>query len=238
MRPRTWGTAVCCLLAVSTAFAQTGQNPIGVTGLPPAAPPPVERLGPSLFRVGSIRVDTAKRLITLTGKVNDGVSTLEYIANTSNGMKAYETALTLDTDAYAFNTSLLLIGLDQSRTKNFPRGHFDPNVPDGDKVEIFIECPNGECKRLPAEQLIYDNERKQAVSGASWVYTGSTFLRDGRYLAHLDGVLVSFSHDPASIIELGAGAGLSKYGSIVMNPSLGLTPGVAITMTIRALTPQ
>jgi len=229
------GTLAGWLLTVSTAAAQTGQNPIGVPGLPPATPPPVERLGPSLFRVASIQVDTAKRQITVTGKVNADVTTLEYIANTTNGNKAYETALTLDTDAYAFNTSLLLIGLDRSRTRNAPRGHFDPVAPEGDKVEISIECPKGECKRFPAERLMYDNEKKQAASDASWVYTGSAFLPDGRYLAHVDGVLVSFSHDPASIIELASGAGLSKYGSIVLNPTLGLTPGATITMTIRAI---
>jgi hypothetical protein len=227
-----------CLLIASTALAQTGRNPIGVPGLPPGAPPPVERLGPSLFRVASIQVDTAKRQITVTGKVNADVTTLEYIANTASGNKAYETAFTLDTDAYAFNASLLLIGLDRSRTRNAPRGHFDPSVPEGDKVEIFIECPKGECKRFPAERLIYDNQTKQPVSDASWVYTGSLVLPDGRYLAHVDGVLVSFSHNPASVIELASGAGLSKYGSIVLNPTLGLTPGAAITMTIRAIAPQ
>jgi hypothetical protein len=226
------------LLAGSIVVAQTGKNPIGVTGLPPATTPPVERLGPGLLRVASIRVDTTQRQIVLTGRVNADVTTLEYIANTRDGHKAYETAFTLDADAYAFNTSLLLIGLDKANTRNAPRGHFDPNTPEGDKVEIFIECPKGECKRFPAERLIYDSERKQPVEAGSWVYTGSNILDDGRYLAHLDGVLVSFSHDPASVIELATGAGLSKYGSIVMNPTLGLSPGVAITMTIRALSPQ
>jgi hypothetical protein len=205
------------------------------SGLLPSTTPTVERIGTNLYRVGTIRVDTAGREISVAGKINPDVVTLEFIANTRGGLKAYETAITLDTDAITFNTALLLIGLDRTRARNVPTTHFDPATPDGDKVDISIECPGKECQRVPAERLMYDRRTKQSVSEGSWVYTGSTFLPDGRYLAHIDGTLIGFVHDPATIIEFAAGAGLNRWGEIILNPTLGLAPGTAITVTVKAI---
>lgn len=197
----------------------------------------IERLGPTLYRVGSIHVDVARREITVMGTVNPDVRTLEFIANARGGLRAYETAITLDTDAITFNTALLLIGLDRTRSRNAPTAHFDPAVPVGDGVEIFLECPKGECERMPAERLMFDQDAKRSPDGGAWVYTGSSFLPDGRYLAQTDGSLVGFVHDPASIIEYSVGAGLNRYGSIVFNTTVGLAAGTAVTMTVRAVGP-
>ena len=219
------------------AIALAGQSP--KPGEPQAAPgqPAVERLGTNLYRVGRIRVDTARREISVAGSINPDVRTLEFIANGRDGLRAYETAVTLDTDAVTFNTALLLIGLDRSRSRNAPTRHFDAARPEGDAVEISFECAGRECQRMPAERLMYDQTMKEALAGGTWVYTGSAFLPDGRYLAQVDGSLVGFVHDPASIIEYAVGAGLNRYGSIVLNPNLGLSAGTAVTMTFKALRP-
>jgi hypothetical protein len=225
------------MLMPLTAAAQGG-GAAGQKPADPAAPPSqakVERLGPNLVRLGGINVNTATKELTVAGTVNPDVRTLEFIANARDGVKAYETAVTLDTDAITFNAALLLLGLDRSRSKNIPTVHFDKATPTGDTVEIFIECPKRECQRMPAERLMYEQESKTAAAGGSWVYTGSSFLPDGRYLAQVDGALVGFVHDPASIIEYAAGAGLNKYGSIVLNPTLGLAAGTAITLTVKAV---
>jgi hypothetical protein len=233
---RRSATFALMMLIPAMASAQNG----AAAGQKPADPaaalpqPKVERLGPNLVRLGSIRVNTATRELTVAGTVNPDVRTLEFIANARDGVKAYETAVTLDTDAITFNAALLLLGLDRSRSKNIPTIHFDKATPIGDTVEIFIECPKKECQRLPAERLMYDQETKNTMANGSWVYTGSTFLPDGRYLAQVDGALVGFVHDPASIIEYAAGAGLNRYGSIVFNPMLGLSAGTAVTLTVKA----
>jgi hypothetical protein len=196
---------------------------------------PIERLGNNLFRVGQIRVDTANHEIAVNGTVNPDVLTLEFIANSREGMKAYETAVSLDTDAVTFNTALVLIGLDKSHARGVPEAHFDRTVTEGDPVEIWVECPGGECQRMPAERLMFDQKAQKPLSGGTWVYTGSTFAPDGRYLAQLYGVLIGFVHDPASIIEYSQGAGLGAYGSIVRNPNLGLAGGTSIKVTVKAL---
>ena len=200
--------------------------------------PPVEKIGDNLFRIGQIKVDAANRQVSVPGRVNENVMQLEFIANTLGGHKAYESALTLSTSATSFNVAMLMIGLDPANARNVPRYHFDPAVPEGDRVEIWVECPGGECQRFPAERLMYDKEKKQELTGGSWVYTGSTFTQDGPYWAELDGVIVGFVHTPASIIEYTGSGALNRFGFIVINPGIGIADGTNVLVTVKAVTPR
>jgi hypothetical protein len=195
--------------------------------------PPVEKLGPGRFRVGSIRVDTNERQMSVPARINQ-VAVLEFLANTRGGMKAYESALTLDTDAISFNLALVLIGLDRANAR-LPAMPFDPAEVKGDPVEIWLEVPRGDRReRLEIERLLYDQKTKRTVPKGRWVYTGSTFVESGQYLAQLEGVLIGFMHSPAAVIEHAAGIGLGEYGSIVLNPELEIPPGAPLMLTIRA----
>ena len=217
---------IVCLLAASAAVAQA-QPP------PPKPAPAVEKLGKDLYRIGAIRINTAQRELTVSGRVNE-TFVLEFVANALDGQKAYESAITLDTDAVAFNAALLLIGLDRSRAR-VPVRHFDPEPPQGDEVALHVEWTRGaERARVPIEELLYDKEKGQTVPSTAWVYTGSTFF-DGRYMAELDGTLIGFVHSPSPIIEQVGGAGVGRFGRIVLNPNLGLAPNTAVTLTVKAL---
>ncbi len=216
------------LLGASPLTAQT----------PPPQPPSVEKIGDNLFRIGQITIDAAARQVSVPGRVNENVLQLEFIANTQGGHKAYESALTLDTSATSFNAALILIGLDPSHARDVPKFHFDPATPRGDQVEIWVECPNRECQRFPAERLMYDKERKEEMTGGGWVYTGSSFVPGGRYWAELDGVIVGFVHDPASIIEYTGSGALGRFGAIVTNPNIGIKDGMRVLVTVKAVTPK
>ena len=54
-------------------------------------------------------------------------------------------------------------------------------------------------------------------------------------VSDIDGVLIGFVHSPAPIIENIGGAGVNRYGSIVMNPNLGLAPETPVVLTVKAL---
>jgi hypothetical protein len=200
----------------------------------PTKPAPIEKVGATQYRLGKVRVDTTKLEVSVSGKVNPSVMTLEFIANTQDGWRAYESAVSLDTDAITFNAALLLIGLDGSHVKGTPKFHFDPTAVTGDVVTISLECPGGECARMPAERLMFDKQKNEAVSGGRWIYTGSSFVPDGRFSADIGAVLIGFVHDPATVIEYSSGAGLGSYGQIVMNPNLGIPEGTAISLTVKA----
>jgi len=200
---------------------------------PPPATPRVEKLGPNRLRIGRVQVDVATREVAVTGHVND-VQFLEWVANTTNGLKAYESAITADTDAITFNTALLLIGLDKAHAR-VPTQHFDPEPPRGDPVEIFIEF--GEAtkrRRVRIEQLLLDKRTNTTLPEGPWVYTGSTLFPDGGYMAQLDGVLIGFVHSPAPIIENPGAGAVGAFGSLVLNKEL-VTPGTDVTLIVKAL---
>src|SRR5476651_492619 len=98
-------------------LAQTAAPPVSPQRpLTPAPPPPgsmVERIDEHTFRLDQIRIDTAKHELTVQGHVNDAY-VLEFVACTRGGLKAYESALTIDTNGIALNTALILIGLDKA----------------------------------------------------------------------------------------------------------------------------
>lgn len=225
---------VALMTVVLTAPAPRTQSP----AQPPAsAPPKVEKLGPNLFRIGQARVNTTTREVSVPGTINT-VTVLEFAANAKGGMKAYESALTLDTDAITFNAALVLVGLDKKNAK-IAHSHFDPAPVAGDPVDVSVEwkTADGKTERMPLEKLVVDKATNQPVTDNAWVYTGSTFWADGRYAAAVEGVLIGFAHTPNSIIESVRGIGLGRYGSIVLNPALGLTPGTAVTVTVTPRQP-
>ncbi len=197
-------------------------------------PAQVEKLSDGIYRVGTIRVDTKKREIVVSGKINE-VTTLEWIANTQTGGKAYESAMTIDTDGVTFNTALLLIGLDVKHAR-VPEFHFDPKPPQGDPVDIFVAWGEGaNLKRVGIEQLLYDQRSHKPLPAGGWVYTGSQMLPGGQYRADTEGgVLIGFVHSPAPVIENRNPGAVGAFGSVVLNKDLGLTPGAPVTLIVVA----
>jgi hypothetical protein len=68
-----------------------------------------------------------------------------------------------------------------------------------------------------------------------WVYTGSTVLEDGTYMAQMDGILVSFVHDPSSIIESPSGFGVTQYGMLVVNKKIVPPVGTKVQLKVKSL---
>ena len=182
-----------------------------------------------------LRVDTAKREVSAPGIIND-VMTLEFAANTRGGLKAYESAVTVQSDAITFNAALLLIGLDPSRGRP-SKFQFDPGTPEGDPVSVELVFGN---RRVPIEELLLDQRTGDTLRAGPWVYTGSTFFDNGQgqgkmFLAEVDGVLVGMMHGPAALIENPRSDAVKGYGAFVINPKLGLAPGSAVTLVVTAL---
>jgi hypothetical protein len=232
-------TALLCAAGLWVSpQAQEPRNPLNIP--PPEKPktPVVVKTGPTTFRIGPLMVDTAKREVIATGSIND-VTVLEFVANTRNGLKAYESAMTIDVDAVTFNTALLLIGLDPARAR-VPAHHFDPKPPEGDPVDMFVEWTAGnQQKSARVEDLLFDVRTKTTMPAGPWTYTGSTFVDMGNgqktFLSESDGVLIGFVHSPAPLIENPRDGAVNAYGSLVLNPNLGLKAAMPIKLIVRAL---
>jgi len=230
-------TLAFSLCAATTVAAQ--QQPAKPSPIHPDTPKPaaITKLSATTFRIGENTIDTAARTLSVPGTVND-VTTLEFVANTLNGAKAYESALTLNTNAVTFNAALLLLGLDPARSKPSAQ-QFDPAAPEGDPVEVTVTWnAGGKPRTVPIEELLLDDQRKQTLPKGPWVYTGSRFFDTGEhrfYLAEQDGVLIGFMHGPQSIIDNPRADALGRFGFFVIDPRLGLKPGTAVTVTVKSL---
>jgi hypothetical protein len=220
---------------VKAAAQVSVQNPPGIPGQSkPAEPPQPKKIGENLLQLGNIIVDTQKREVSVSGTVHPD-QTLEFLVATKGGLKNYESVIELDTDAVSFNLALILIGLEKSRSVA-PTRHFDPSQPAGDPVELFVEWGIGEnARKVRGEELLFDLQSNRVPQMGGWVYTGSTLTPDGRFMAEMDGVLIGFVHDPASVIENTIGGGIGAYGSIRLNPALKLAPGTTVKLTVRAI---
>lgn len=233
MAYRTWTLSAALLTIILTAG--TGVSQAQTKGKPPKSP--VVKVREGVFRVGAIEVDTLKKELTVAGSANDNVTVLEFVANTKGGQKAYESALTIDSDAITFNTALLLLGMDPTHSR-VPRQHFDPVAPKGDPLEIWVAwtTPSGP-RKVRIEQLLYDERTKSTMPEGPWVYTGSTF-NGGRYMADTDGVLIGFVHSPAPVIENPRKGAVGSYGSVVFNRGIGLIGGMKVVITVKAVSPK
>jgi hypothetical protein len=200
----------------------------------PKGPSPIERLTPDTLRIGNVHVDTAKKELSVRGVANE-VTSLEFIAVTKGGFKAYESVLELDTNAVNFNLALILMGLDSKRAV-MPKHPGDKTLPQGDPVEIWVEWTDGKDKRrVRAEELVYNVKTKQSLSEGPWVYTGSWFVEHtNAYMADIDGALIGFIHSTSPIIE-SPRPFTPDYSAHQVNPKLNLKPGTEVVLTVRAL---
>lgn len=220
------------LVLMTLLIPQSGGQQLPSLPGPAPAPTPV-RLGPNLIGLGELRINTATRELRAPGQVN-AVTILEFVANTPKGLKEYESAITINSAAVSFNAGLLLLGLDPDRAR-VPRYHLDPTPAAGDPVEVWVEWSNvnGD-RRVRIEDLLYNTVTKTTMPQGPWVYTGSA-IAQGQFLAEADGVLIGFVHSPAPLIENPRDVPAKAYGEVVLNPNLGLTANMPVTVVVRAL---
>jgi hypothetical protein len=217
---------------VLSAGVLGAEQPATPPGPPKAAP--VERLGPNLVRVGNVQADMSKREVTVNGTINE-VTVLEFLANTPQGLKAYESAFTLDTNAINFNVALILIGLEAPSQSVNDVDYARPLR--GDPVEITVDVKEGaNVRRLRAEDIVFNKITRQTLPPGPWIYTGSAFNRDyNTYAAELDGILIGLWRVALPIIESPRPKPPGTYTDNILNPALKLKPGTPVTVVVRAL---
>ena len=197
----------------------------------------IQDLGNGLYRIGNIKIDKTKRQFSVPGsviKLQRPDSPIEFIAVSKGGQKRYEAIFEMETSAVDFNLACILIGLDASHAIH-PKQHFDPQPLKGDAVEIFVSWEgDGKKSHVPITNILRIADSSHVTN--EWVYTGSYFSQDGRYMADVAGTLVGFVHDPESIIQHRTGLGLGNYGAVTYNPDVLPQPGTPVLLDVSHLT--
>ena len=247
---------LCCLLPLSTLCqsdeavpapaptskteAATQTQPFDDIGAPndgkQKEKPRIEDLGKAKYRIGVIKIDKARRLITVPGVMlpyEEG-KPIEFMATMKQGYKSYESVLSLQTNAFEFNLACILIGLDPGKAVS-SKFHFDPQPVQGDPVSIKVSWQkNGKQVEYDVIDLLKLGEAKPGKPTV-WSYTGSMFVEGDRYLAQMDGVLIGLIHDPASIIEHKKGLAIGNWASIAIDPDIAPPGGQEIIISIQGL---
>ena len=177
------------------------------------------KLDDNRFKIGNILVDKRERYFEVTGKFIRTEPPIEFLAVAQGGDRGYESLLELNVNVYEFNLACILIGLDAHKGTP-PSMHFDPKPVEGDAVEISLSWEtNGKAYQYDASDFFQFDDKK--LTPGEWVYTGSRFLPEGKYLPEVSGgTLIGFVHDPGSIIEHRYGFGDGSYSRLTLNPAL------------------
>jgi len=238
---KIWLCLLIWLLPVGALYAESLPLDDPAANIPPpqsSAPtqkPKIVQLGEGQYAIGAIRVDQKTGILQVPGKVIRITPPLEFLAVTKGGLKAYESLLELESDAFEFNLACIMLGLD-AKNANSSDHHFDPRLVEGDPVEVWVSWQqDGKTIRMAGAQILGGKGAESASD--EWIYTGSSFAPNGKYMAATDGTLVGFVHDPASIIEHKQGLGLGDYGA-VGDANNNVAPPVGTPVTLSILKAQ
>jgi hypothetical protein len=205
-------------------------SPLGAQETDSSRAAPIEKLSPSLYKIGNILMDVEKRELQLPGRVNMDSGVVELLA-CSPGGKLHETVLVADIIPYHLQVSLLLLGLQYGDNLQYQG---DPNTPQGDSVEVWIEWSEENKKHLVrGEDLIFDLVSQKTMDHTHWTFSGSRIV-NGTFMADMEGSLITTYHDPFTILDnpLPGGGNDELY---TVNTSLVPSKGTEVQIKIKAI---
>ncbi len=216
------------LLSARSPAPGVGEQP----GLGP--PPPIEQVGPGIFRLGEIQIHKDTRSVIFPAQVNMDKGLLEYLIVRSSG-KVHESLLRTEVDPYHLQIAFLLLGFEG--TDRPIRHQGSPETPTGDPVEIAIayrKGGEGQEHKIGAQEWVANKIENQLkdVGALKWVYTGSKIF-DGRFLAQAEGSIVALWHDPVALVDNASPGGESNKIWFVKEGTC-LPVGTPVTIIIKA----
>jgi hypothetical protein len=200
--------------------------------MPVKETPVIEKVSPGIFRIGDVLINKKEHSVSFPAEVNMDRGLLEYLLVRIGG-KTHESLLRTKVEPYQLQVAFLLLGYEG--TTNPLLGQGDPRIPTGDAVEITVTSADSAGKPAPADYTgwmykIMDNKRVD-IPRFDWVYTGSV-VKDGRFIAQMEGSIITIYHDPAALVDNASQGGESDKIWFVRE---GATPpvGTPVTVTIK-----
>ncbi|HET6410127.1 MAG TPA: YdjY domain-containing protein [Chthoniobacteraceae bacterium] len=175
--------------------------------------PAMEEISPGVFKIGKIRLDKTKRSVTFPGKLNMAKDLIEYVLVTPDG-STHESLLTAEIQPTDLQFVMLLLdakgaGLLAPQPDAAPPGQINaeylktaPRLK-GDNISIAVawKTQDGSEKIVPLEDLLMHEETKKPAPRGPWLYNGSMFGADGKFLAQQQGCFISVVTNPAALIN-------------------------------------
>jgi hypothetical protein len=159
---------------------------------------PIRQVGPGLFEVGQVRLDTRLKTASFAGRVNQREGAIEYLLVAANG-KLLESVLRTDIEPYHLHTALLLLGVKGAPPTTLNPDYSRPVA--GDPISLSVVWTNQNQRlEFPAEDLVSNVESGQALTRGNWTYSGSRLL-EGTFIAQRDRSVVAVMGDMDALIN-------------------------------------
>lgn len=175
-------------------------------------PSVIKEVKPGIYELGQLQIDKEKNTITFPGKINMNKGVIEYMLVGMQG-STHESLLVTDVPVSDVHTAMLLLGAKGSgihapRPDQQPPGQITneylASAPElkGDRIFIKVSWKQeGKEKEVPVEDLITNSQTKKSADRGPWLYTGSMFGADGKFLAQQEEAFAALLTYPVALIN-------------------------------------
>lgn len=170
----------------------------------PAAPGEIETLGGGRFKLGEVRIDQARRTVTIPARVNMRDGAVEYALVTEEG-KMHEAIFSTRARPEHIHAACLLLGLREAPLAGTANSAEAVPAASAVQAEVLWET-NGPEKRVPLAECVAiaknspDQPDGRTLSAGAWFYNGSHFDAAG-FAAAREGSLISIIRDGAALLN-------------------------------------
>ena len=172
----------------------------------------VREIAPSVFQIGSVRLDKRQRTISFPAALNMDEGLTEYLIVTASG-KTHESLLRTEAEPFHLQTAMLLLGAKgatrepltnapaggQISAEALRRASAVPLV--GESVMIAVEwIAAGKTNRCALEDFVLDVKAAAPMKRGPFVFSGSRIFQ-GVFLAQQEGSLISAITDLTALFN-------------------------------------
>lgn len=203
-------TAALVFCAASSLFGQGQELP----GLPPQDASIVHEISKGVYQLGRLVIDQNSRSATFPGALNMDKGPLEYLLVTPAGNAHESLLVTSDLQPSDLHLGMLLLdakgaGMHTPDAKEAAPSQISkeylqhaPKLT-GDPIDIFVtwQTSAGEERKTRVEEWIFNTSTRKPAERGTWVYNGSMFTQDGRFMAQIDGNFAALVTNPGALIN-------------------------------------
>ncbi len=172
----------------------------------------IKEVSPGIYTLGQLRIDKEKNTISFPGKINMSKGVLEYLLVGPQG-STHEILLVTEVPVTDVHTAMLLLGakgagIHAPSPEQQPPGQITSEylktAPElkGDRIFITAKWQKeGVEKEVPVEDLVFNSKTKKPADRGPWLYTGSMFGADGKFLAQQEQAFAAMLTYPVALIN-------------------------------------
>lgn len=159
---------------------------------------PVKQIGPNLFEIGIVQLDSKNRTITIPTTVNMNEGQIEYVLVSTAG-KLHESLLKTKAEPYHIHVAMLLLNGKPTQPDLYYKNMNNP-IP-GEPVSIQLKWKTGETEKIsPVEDYIFNIVKKEPLKNGDWTYNGSRVI-EGTFIAQRDRSIIAIKPDIDAIFN-------------------------------------